>query len=90
LDSAVADAYRRTHGKELNVVSALCYDAIIAIAQSIDATGKDDPDRIRQYLETTDGVSGATGKFSFDTNHDAVRDMAIKTVKNGQFIVKGK
>jgi branched-chain amino acid transport system substrate-binding protein len=88
LDSAVADAYRGKHGKELNVVSALCYDALMAISEAVDAVGTDDPGRIGKYLEDTKGISGATGRFSFDSSHDTVRRMIVKTVRKGRFVVK--
>lgn len=88
LDSQVAEKYKAKHTKELNVVSALCFDALIAVTDAINHVGIDDPNAICQYLEDTKEIEGATGVFTFNEDHDTIRDMIIKTVKNGRFVIK--
>jgi len=66
-------------------VSALGYDAYLAILKAIEAAGSTDTVAIRDALQgvTFDGVTGA---ISFNEIGDANKDMAfIKTVEGAQF-----
>ncbi len=66
-------------------VSALGYDAYLAILTAIKNADSVDPNAIRDALVTTE-FDGVTGHISFDENGDANKDMAfIKVVEDGQF-----
>jgi branched-chain amino acid transport system substrate-binding protein len=66
-------------------VSALGYDAYLAILTAIKNADSVDSAAIRDALVTTE-FDGVTGHISFDENGDANKNMAfIKTVENGQF-----
>lgn len=66
-------------------VSALGYDAYLAILTAIKNADSVDSTAIRDALVTTE-FDGVTGHISFDENGDAKKQLAvIKTVENGQF-----
>ena len=66
-------------------VSALGYDAYLAIYNAMKLADSVDPVAIRDALVTTE-FDGVTGHISFDENGDAVKNMAvIKVIEGGQF-----
>ena len=66
-------------------VSALGYDAYLAIYNAMKLADSVDPVAIRDALVTTE-FDGVTGHISFDENGDAVKNMAvIKVIEDGQF-----
>jgi len=66
-------------------VSALGYDAYLALYKAIEAAGSVDPVKVRDAL-TTLSFEGVTGAISFDENGDAKKDTAfIKEITNGEF-----
>lgn len=66
-------------------VSALGYDAYLAIYNAMKLADSVDPVAIRDALVNTE-FDGVTGHISFDENGDAVKNMAvIKIVENGEF-----
>ncbi|MFV0411646.1 MAG: ABC transporter substrate-binding protein [Oscillospiraceae bacterium] len=66
-------------------VSALGYDAYLAIYKAIEAADSTDSVKVRDAL-TTLSYEGVTGAIKFDANGDAEKDTAfIKEVKDGEF-----
>ncbi len=66
-------------------VSALGYDAYLAIYRAIEAADSVDPNDIRDALTTLE-FEAVTGKIVFDENGDAVKEMAfIKVIEDGVF-----
>ena len=69
-------------------VSALGYDAYLALYKAIETAQSFDGDAIRNAL-TTLNYTGVTGDIKFDSNGDAAKNSAyIKEVKNGEFSFK--
>ena len=81
------DLYTERFGKNPNIYAAQAYDSLIILVDIIKReckTGnstcvKDSLYKVKNYL----GVSGLT---TFDENGDAIKTVAIKTIKNGQFV----
>lgn len=66
-------------------VSALGYDAYLAIYRAMEAADSVDPNDIRDALTTLE-FEAVTGKITFDENGDAAKDMAyIKVIEDGVF-----
>lgn len=66
-------------------VSALGYDAYLALYNAIEAAQSTDGEKIKDALKDVK-FDGVTGSISFDENGDAKKNMAfIKTIENGQF-----
>ncbi len=66
-------------------VSALGYDAYLALYKAIQAADSTDPVAVRDALKTL-SYDGVTGTISFNENGDANKDTAfIKEIKDGEF-----
>lgn len=72
-------------GEPKGSVTALGYDAYMAIVAAIEQAGSTNGEAIRNALTTLD-TTGVTGRIKFDANGDAIKNQAvIKTVKDGKF-----
>ena len=66
-------------------VSALGYDAYLAIYHAIEDAQSTDGEKIKDALKNV-SFDGVTGSISFDEEGDANKDLAfIKTIKDGKF-----
>lgn len=89
LSGKFVEAYKAEYGTEPSAVAALGFDAYLMILQAIEkAGGVEDTVKIRDFLADTENFEGATGRFSLDENGDAIKDVIIKTVKDGKFVYK--
>lgn len=74
--------------KDIPAVSALGYDAYLAIFKAIEAAGSADGNAIREAL-TKLSFTGVTGDISFNSDGDANKNAAyVKEVENGKFVFK--
>lgn len=82
-----ADAKKANGDSEtIAAVSALGYDAYLAIYKAMEAADSADPNDIRDALVTTT-FDGVTGPIAFDDQGDVAKSEAVvKTVKDGQFV----
>jgi len=77
-------AFREKYKKEPNANAALGYDCYMLIIDCIKRAGKADPEAIREQLEKTKDWVGVTGSTTIDENHNAIKAVGIKMVKNGK------
>jgi branched-chain amino acid transport system substrate-binding protein len=66
-------------------VSALAYDALGLIVDSIRRSGSTAGPAIRDALASTSGFTGITGKISIDNERNARKPATIIQVRNGKF-----
>jgi len=83
--TAFVMAFKKKFGKEPGIVAAHTYDAMNIIASVMKKGAMDGP-AIQQALENLKGYHGVTGVISFDENGDVVKDIHIKTIKDGRFV----
>lgn len=79
-------AFLKQYGKAPGITSDVGYDAIKMIVAAIKATGGASADDIRKGLRGLRDYPGASGTMTFDSNGDVHKQMAIKIVRNGQFV----
>jgi branched-chain amino acid transport system substrate-binding protein len=80
------EKFKEKYNKEPNVVNALAYDALYLIALAIEKGGYKG-EGIKDALYQIKDFPGVTGNITFDEKGDAIdRPLALKTVKNGQFV----
>jgi len=77
--------FRKKYGKEPSIFEANGYDALMVIAQAIDAVGNDTK-RVSDFISSLKHFKGASGDISFDQKREVVKPITIKTVENGAFI----
>ena len=74
--------------KDIPAVSALGYDAYLAVFKAIEAAGSTDGNAIREAL-TKLSFTGVTGDISFNSDGDANKNAAyVKEVEDGKFVFK--
>lgn len=82
-----AEKYRQKAGKDSTAYAANSYDAVHLIADAIESCNGDDSECIRDYLYSVKDYPGMGGLTTFDENGDVIKPVAIKTIKNGEFVI---
>jgi branched-chain amino acid transport system substrate-binding protein len=79
--------YLSSFKEEPTIFSAQGYDTLKIFYSIIkDKCQNGDPTCIKDELYKIKNYPGASGKTSFDENGDALKEIIIKTIKNGQFV----
>ncbi len=82
------EKYKARYHKSSDAFAALAYDALGIIASAIEqCPSEQDTECIKQRLYATQDYQGATGKISFDENGDTRKELFIKTIRNGEFVL---
>jgi len=79
-------AFREKFKKEPNANAALGYDCYMLLIDCIKRAGKADPEAITEQLAATKDWVGVTGPTTIDENHNAIKSVGIKMVKEGKQI----
>jgi len=77
--------YFQLAGYEPDATAANSYDDLYLIVGCLKTNGNN-VDKVKACLYATKDYIGASGKFSIDSNGDAVRTLIIKTIKDGKFV----
>lgn len=64
--------------------AALSYDAVYLLVDAIHRAGSINRLAVRESLSKTKDFQGITGKLKFDANGDAIKDIIIMKITNGQ------
>lgn len=81
------DLYTERFGKNPNIFAAQSYDCLMILANIIEQnckTGKSTC--VKNEVYNVKNYLGASGLTSFDNNGDAIKPIAIKIIKNSQFV----
>lgn len=76
----------RSEGKTMDFYIACGYDTLAVIVESIKKAGSTNSDAVKESLLKIDDFDGVSGRFGFDANGDVVREIRIKTFRDGEFI----
>ena len=79
--------YRAKYGAEPNPWAAQSYAALYILAEAIANAQSTDATAIRDALANTKNFDTVLGKFAFNAVGDAVYDLMVLTVQNGNFEV---
>ena len=86
-NQAFVQNYRTKYGAEPNPWAAQSYAALHILVEAIANAQSTDPTAIRDALANTKNFDTVLGKFSFNAVGDAVYDLMVLTVRNGNFEV---
>jgi branched-chain amino acid transport system substrate-binding protein len=75
--------YKNKFGKEPGVPADPVYDATMLLLKGIKEMGND-PDKVKDYLLNVRNYEGASGRISFNTDGDVIKDFNIKSLKNSK------
>ncbi|MDR1377971.1 MAG: ABC transporter substrate-binding protein [Synergistaceae bacterium] len=83
---AFTEAWKKEHpDKESNANAAMGYDAYVLLYQGLLKAGKEDPQAIRDALESLTDVPTVTGLTSFSAEkHDPSKDAGVVEIKDGK------
>lgn len=87
---AFADAYKARYNEEPSTFAGYAYDALLLMADAIKRAGGTDKAKVRDALEKTKGLVGATGIFTMSpTDHNGVdvKSFRMVEVRNGAWRV---
>jgi branched-chain amino acid transport system substrate-binding protein len=76
--------YKMKYGKEYGPTSDTAYDAFNLLSLAIENVGYNSS-LVKDYLLDIKKFNGASGQITFDKNGDVLKEMDIKTVRNGKF-----
>ena len=86
-NQAFVQNYRVKYGAEPNPWAAQSYVALYILAEAIANAQSTDATAIRDVLANTKNFDTVLGKFTFNAVGDAVYDLMVLTVQNGNFEV---
>ena len=83
------DAYTKEYNGEPSALTAMAYDAYLIAVNGIEKAGTaTDTVKIRDAIAATKDLECVTGMTTLDENGDPIKDVVIKTVKDGKFTFK--
>lgn len=83
------DAYTQEYNGEPSALTAMAYDAYLIAVNGIEKAGTaTDTVKIRDAIAATKDLECVTGMTTLDENGDPIKDVVIKTVKDGKFTFK--
>lgn len=78
VDQYVKD-FQTKYNEEPEATSAHAYDAVMILASVIEKVGTD-PDSLSKYLKQVKNFPGVSGKTSFDSYGDVIKDVFVKKI----------
>lgn len=79
------EAYRKKYSKDPSLFEANAYDAIYLIKQLVEQVG-DDSAKVGKAIREVVNFKGASGTYSFKSDGDVLREISLRTVRNGKFV----
>jgi branched-chain amino acid transport system substrate-binding protein len=79
-------AFSKTYGTDPGFVSAQCYDCMQLVKQAVENAKSYSGPEIQKAMAAIKGFKGVTGETSFDENGDVIKEIEMKTVRDGQFV----
>ncbi len=85
-----ATLYKKKYNTSPNMFAAMEYDAVTVMMKAINAAGSTDAAAINEQLAKIEikDSEAACGGFTYDENHNPVKEMVIKTIKNGKYVTQ--
>ena len=85
---AFAEKYRQRYGYAPGSFAALAYDSIMILAQALkECDNPYDTICIKDKLYKIKDFSGVTGTITFNENGDTEKEIMLKTIKDGEFVL---
>ena len=80
--------YLKKYGQEPDFLSALSYDSTHILAEAMkQCSNPNDTTCVKNELYKIQNYDGITGLISFDENGDTKKEVILKTIKNGEFVL---
>ncbi|AMB92333.1 ABC transporter substrate-binding protein [Aerococcus christensenii] len=76
--------YQETYGNVPDHFSALAYDATYLVIDAMKRANSTKGEEVQKALAETKDFKGVTGQFSFDKEHNPVKEVYIQELQNGK------
>lgn len=77
--------YREKYNEEPTAFSALAYDSVYVLKDSIQRAGSTDKTALTKAIKESD-IDGITGHLTFDENNNPIKAVTIIKVVNGEYV----
>ena len=86
IDTAVSARFVKRYSASGRIFTgtALAYDAVWLLADAIKRAGSIEHNDVRKALAQTSAFEGVTGRLSFNTDGDPLKDVVIMMIRNGR------
>jgi branched-chain amino acid transport system substrate-binding protein len=84
------EAYKAKYNAVPDSFAALGYDAAYLLVDAIKRAGAAEPEKIKDALAQTTDFPGVTGKLTFDSSHNPIKQIAIIEMVDGNQVLKTK
>lgn len=75
--------YKNLYGEEITFSSVFTYEAVMALAQAIEAAGTTEPNAVKTSLLEIGEFEGLQNSFLIDAYGDSVREYIVEQIENG-------
>lgn len=82
---AFVQAFRKKYNQDPDILAGYGYDVVNIAAQALRTADTISPDAIKKALYAIRDYPGVTGKTTFDSNGDVVKELRMMSVTNGAF-----
>ena len=81
-------AYEKEYGTTPSMFAGMAYDTVTVMMKAINKAKSTDPEKVNAALEKIkiSDDEAVCGGFTYDKNHNPVKELNIVTVKNGQYV----
>lgn len=83
--SKFVGAYKTKYKDDPTIYAAQTYDGTVALIEAYRTCKSIDNECVKEQLMSLD-FQGASGRIKFDTNGDVVKQVELKTIKDGKFV----
>lgn len=80
------ESFKSKYNNEPDILAGYGYDVVNIATEAIKACYQMAPDNIKEELYNIKDYPGVTGKTSFDSNGDVVKELKMMQVKDGTFV----
>ena len=78
-----SDEYKAKYNRDVEIGADSAYDAVMMLAQAMEATKSTDPDAVKVYLSNIKTYQGASGTLTSDGKRAFTKPYILKEVKSG-------
>ena len=75
--------YETAYGREVEIGADSAYDAVMMLAEAMQATKSEDPEKVKEYLAAIKTYNGVSGTLVSDGKRAFTKDYALKRVESG-------
>ena len=81
-------AYEKEFGTTPSMFAGMAYDTVTVMMKAINKAKSTDPEKVNAALAKVkvSDDEAVCGGFTYDKNHNPVKELNIVTIKNGQYV----